>query len=236
METILIGGSRVEPKLAVLKPIADAGRHRGIDDQYRILGPFVLGILAGLLLALKTSNLLYLLPLLAWLCASMPAGARMRWLGRMGLGLLPVAASSYAYAWWITGNPLFPFYNAVFKSPYYPAENFRDLKWMAGVSWRSLWDLAFRTDAYGQFFPGAAGLSVLATLPALAIDMRSRPCRRLTARRTAAQNTRNWMLSCGLSPGFSRLLPWSSLMLQLRCLPLPLTPANGFSWRRQMSP
>ena len=144
-------------------------------------GPFVLGILAGLLLALKTSNLLYLLPLLAWLCASMPAGARMRWLGRMGLGLLPVAASSYAYAWWITGNPLFPFYNAVFKSPYYPAENFRDLKWMAGVSWRSLWDLAFRTDAYGQFFPGAAGLSVLATLPALAIDAIRRPAPRWLA-------------------------------------------------------
>ena len=25
-------------------------------------------------------------------------------------------------------------------------ENLRDLKWMAGVSWRSLWDLTFRTN------------------------------------------------------------------------------------------
>jgi hypothetical protein len=133
-------------------------------------GPFVLGILAGLLLALKTSNLLYVLPLLAWLCASAPSGTRLRWLARLCLGLLPVAASSYCYAWWITGNPLFPFYNAVFKSPYYPLENFRDLKWMAGVSWRSLWDLTFETNAYGQFFPGAAGIAVLATLPALAVD------------------------------------------------------------------
>ena len=53
---------------------------------------------------------------------------------------------------------------------------------------------------------------------------------------TAAQNTRNWMLSCGVSPGLSRLLPSSSLMLQFRCLPEPLTPANGFSCIRQASP
>ena len=36
---------------------------------------------------------------------------------------------------------------------------------------------------------------------------RSSPWNLLTARSTAAQNTRNWMLSCGVSPGFSRLLP-----------------------------
>lgn len=133
-------------------------------------GAFAIGSLAGLLLALKTSNLIYLLPLLAWLCASSPPGTRVRWLGKLLACLLPIAASSYAYAWWVTGNPLFPFYNAVFKSPDYPLENFRDLKWMAGLSWRSLWDLTFRTDAYGQFFPGAAGIVVLATLPALVID------------------------------------------------------------------
>ena len=36
---------------------------------------------------------------------------------------------------------------------------------------------------------------------------RSSPWNLLTARSTAAQKTRNWMLSCGVSPGFSRLLP-----------------------------
>jgi hypothetical protein len=144
-------------------------------------GAAVIGLIAGLLLALKTSNLVYLLPLLAWLCVSLPRGTRLRWLGACGLCLLPVAASSYAYAWLVTGNPLFPFYNAVFQSPYYPLENFRDLKWMAGVSWRSLWDLTFKTDAYGQFFPGAAGVSVLATLPALLIDALRRPAPRWLA-------------------------------------------------------
>ena len=61
---------------------------------------------------------------------------------------------------------------------------------------------------------------------------RSSPCHRSTARRTAAQKTRNCMLSCGVSPGPSRLLPNSSDSDQLLCLPDPLTPANGFSCSR----
>ena len=44
------------------------------------------------------------------------------------------------------------------------------------------------------------------------------------------------MLSCGVSPGFRRLLPSLSPMLQLTCLPEPLTPANGFSCSRQARP
>ena len=40
----------------------------------------------------------------------------------------------------------------------------------------------------------------------------------------------------GSRPGVSRLCPSSSLIDQLRCLPEPLTPANGFSCSRQASP
>jgi hypothetical protein len=74
------------------------------------------------------------------------------------------------------------------------------------------------------------------SLPALAIAKRSRPWNLFTARSTAAQNTRNCTLSCGVSPGFSRLLPRSSDMLQFKCLPDPLTPANGFSCSRHARP
>jgi hypothetical protein len=50
------------------------------------------------------------------------------------------------------------------------------------------------------------------SLPALAMLKRSSPWNLLTARSIAAQKTRNWMLSCGVSPGLSRLLPSSSLI------------------------
>ena len=129
-------------------------------------GAFAVGAIAGLLLSLKTINLLFALPLLAWIAWSVPAGGRLRWLLRMLALLLPVAASSYAYALLVTGNPLFPFFNAWFQSPLYPLENFRDTKWMAGASWRSAWDLLFASNVYGQYYPGASGIAVLTTLPA----------------------------------------------------------------------
>ena len=43
-------------------------------------------------------------------------------------------------------------------------------------------------------------------------------------------------MSCGVSPGPSRLLPNSSDSDQLTCLPEPLTPANGFSCSRHARP
>ena len=144
-------------------------------------GPLAIGAIGGLLLALKTINLLFALPLIVWLAWSSTPGLRLRWTLRMLAILLPLAASSYCYAVLVTGNPLFPFFNAVFQSPLYPLENFRDTKWMAGVTWRAPWDLAFRSDVFGQYYPGASGIAVLATLPALLIAAVSKPAMRWLA-------------------------------------------------------
>ena len=72
--------------------------------------------------------------------------------------------------------------------------------------------------------------------PMFATEARSRPWCLFTAWITAAQKNRKWMLSAGVSPGSSRLLPVSVPIDQLLCLPEPLTPANGFSCRRQTRP
>lgn len=144
-------------------------------------GPVAIGAIGGLLLALKTVNLLFALPLLAWLAWSCAPGLRLRWTLRMLAILLPVASSNYCYAMLVTGNPMFPFFNAVFRSPYYPLENMRDLKWMAGVTWRAPWDLLFRSQAFGQYYPGASGIAVLATLPALLVAAARKPAMRWLA-------------------------------------------------------
>jgi hypothetical protein len=136
-------------------------------------GPLAIGAIVGLLFGLKTINLLFALPLLVWIAWSSPA--RLQWWARALAIALPVALPSYAYAWWLTGNPLFPFFNAVFRSPLYPLENFRDIKWMAGVGWHAPWDLSFRSNLFGQVMPGAAGLAMLATLPALVLAARRSP-------------------------------------------------------------
>ena len=68
--------------------------------------------------------------------------------------------------------------------------------------------------------------------PAPAIDARSSFWCLLTAWMTAVAKNRNCRFSLGLSPGSSRFAPESVPIDQLLCLPEPLTPANGFSWRR----
>ena len=136
-------------------------------------GPLAIGAIGGLLLALKTVNLLFASPLIMWIAWSSAPGLRLQWTLRMLAILLPVAASSYCYAMLVTGNPLFPFFNAVFRSPYYPLENMRDLKWMAGATWRAPWDLLFHSEMFGQYYPGASGIAALATLPVvLAVAVR----------------------------------------------------------------
>ena len=74
------------------------------------------------------------------------------------------------------------------------------------------------------------------SLVAEATEARSSPPYLCTARMTAAQNTRNWALSCGVSPGSSRLPSVALPSEKLTCLPEPLTPANGFSWKRHSMP
>ena len=74
------------------------------------------------------------------------------------------------------------------------------------------------------------------SLAADATTARSSGANLSTARMTAAQNTRNCALSCGVSPGSSRLPCVVLPSEKLTCLPEPLTPAKGFSWSRQAMP
>ena len=74
------------------------------------------------------------------------------------------------------------------------------------------------------------------SLVAEATEARSRPPYLCTERMTAAQNTRNWALSCGVSPGRSRLPSVELPSEKLTCLPEPLMPSKGFSWNRHSMP
>ena len=74
------------------------------------------------------------------------------------------------------------------------------------------------------------------SLPGFDALMRSSPACSSTAFITAASISRKQRFFCGSLPGLSRLRPVSVPSDQLLCLPLPLTPANGFSCSRHTSP
>jgi len=82
-----------------------------------------------------------------------------------------VALHSYAVAWSLTGNPLFPLYNAVFKSPFAPATNFGDLRWVHGFSLKSYVRLFFQTSDFLESGNYVAGWQYLVLLPLAVLAM-----------------------------------------------------------------
>lgn len=76
-----------------------------------------------------------------------------------------VALHSYGVAWHFTKNPTFPLYNEIFRSPFFPPENFRDTTWSAGFSLRSYVGAFFETSKYFESGNYAAGWQYLILLP-----------------------------------------------------------------------
>lgn len=119
-------------------------------------------VLAGGLFALKSSHALAALVLLGWALA--------RWHGRVdGRRLLPalalfvlVAGSSYVFAAAISGNPLLPLFNDVFRSPFLAARQLEDPRWHAGFGVDLPWRMTFRTAAYLEAEPGGFGFVLVA--------------------------------------------------------------------------
>lgn len=93
-----------------------------------------------------------------------------------------VALHSYLVAWKITGNPLFPLYNGIFRSPYFPPVNFADTRWLRGFSLYSYWAAFFHTSGYLEAKDFVAGFQYL-FLPWLALALAGR-----------AQGSRLWIV------------------------------------------
>jgi hypothetical protein len=77
------------------------------------------------------------------------------------LGLV-TAGASYAYAAALTGNPVLPMLNGVFRSPWFAPENFVDPTWQTGFGPGAFWGLVFDTSRYYEGGAGAAGLALIA--------------------------------------------------------------------------
>ncbi|MDP1722743.1 MAG: glycosyl transferase [Candidatus Gottesmanbacteria bacterium] len=132
----------------------------------------VAGLLLGCALAAKAVTftiLPVLLLLLVWRYRS--------WYKTAGLLLLALSLSlflaigiiPYATAWRLTGNPVFPLFNKIFQSPYYPsASNFDNPLFSAGITWDVLYRVTFESGKYLEAYAGASGFQwLLLFIPAL---------------------------------------------------------------------
>jgi len=84
----------------------------------------------------------------------------------LAIGVIP-----YITAWWITGNPVFPFFNAVFQSDFFPNVNFDSSTIFGkGLSWDFLYQVTFESGKFLEARPGASGFQwLLLLLPSLII-------------------------------------------------------------------
>jgi hypothetical protein len=110
--------------------------------------------------------------LLAWSVHKKKISLSMAWTTKTVMAVfvlslvgLFVAIHAYGLSYLTTGNPVFPFFNAFFKSSLYPPINFVDLRWQTGANLRSLWEFFFKTSRHYESRDFVAGFQYLFLFP-----------------------------------------------------------------------
>ena len=131
----------------------------------------------------KLIGLIWVAPLMLYLgyLVSRRQGARARTINRRALLLILaatlLAAWPYANAWMRTGNPVFPFFNGVFRSPYFDAgSSFTNPLYVVPLRPWSIYELFFSSGRFIEGREGAAGFHWLLLLPVILLAfLRRRP-------------------------------------------------------------
>lgn len=119
-----------------------------------------LGLLLGVAVAFKLTNLVFAISIGAVFLVNLFLGTRRPEAKNVALTfavgavlfLLP-AAPHMLYLSWTTGSPVFPYYNSIFRSPYFPLFDIRDDRWGAGSKLGALtWPVvsALRPERLGE--------------------------------------------------------------------------------------
>ena len=137
-------------------------------------------LLAGAAMATKVMSVLWLAVLVPIALWGAHRDGSLRSLTRRDLLLIAagVAIGAYPYvaAWIRTGNPVFPFMNAVFGSPLFPtATSFNNPLYNAPLRPSTPWDIVLRSARYIEGGDGAIGLAWLFAWPLLLLHLMRRP-------------------------------------------------------------
>ena len=132
------------------------------------------GLLCGFALASKAVTLPYLSALLVVMLARPSAWLQppnTRYLAKAIAFGTVVGAVPYLTAWIIAKNPVFPFFNAIFKSPFYFPENFRPPPFERHLKWDSIYRVTFDSIHYLEGSKGSAGFQWLLLLVPCAVAL-----------------------------------------------------------------
>ncbi|MGE5487763.1 MAG: ArnT family glycosyltransferase [bacterium] len=130
---------------------------------------YLAAMLLGGAMASKYGSLAFVVPLAAFaaytLLKSKPAGGRLR-MAMIAVGVFALfGAPPYVFAWHTTGNPVFPFFNDVFKSPWFESRvRLVDRRWLTPLSPAMPYEMVFQSHKYLESRDGALGLHALILL------------------------------------------------------------------------
>lgn len=82
-------------------------------------------------------------------------------------GIICFVLPSYGYAYWRSGNPFFPFFNGLFKSPFYDPVSFNNTLFNHPYSWDLFYDMTKHSNKYLESDNGSAGVMLLLSFPLL---------------------------------------------------------------------
>jgi hypothetical protein len=148
--------------LGITATVAVCGIWERLSPRERVLSS---AVLLGGLPSAKLHGVLVQLALVAVLLSRRIwsdvrfAGART---GIAGLVLVALGAVPFLIAFAVTGNPIFPFFNAVFKSPYFPIWNF--IHYPPDIAPDIIHRLTFHTSKFIEGWDGSFGFQFVAFL------------------------------------------------------------------------
>lgn len=175
-DDLMLSAGTVALAIAVLRT-ADGGA--GAERPLALA--FAIGLVGGAAIWLKLNQLAVAAVLLGgWVVLCRPLDALPRRAAGVAAGALAIAGPAFLLRWIDTGNPVFPSYNALFKSPHYPAVN-EQYNFPFGQQ-AGLWDAVtapydavvhpwLMSDSMAQ---GALGLLVAAVAAAVLLGWRHR--------------------------------------------------------------
>lgn len=136
----------------------------------------VASFLLGGALAAKAVTLTILPVLPVLLIFSFRVWGRRNLVGALALGLVlfvSVGSIPYITAWYLTDNPVFPFFNHIFRSSMWPALAFEaPTAFGKGLTWDVIYQSTFHTETFLEAKPGTPGFTwLLLFFPALLVLM-----------------------------------------------------------------
>lgn len=134
----------------------------------------VAGLLLGAAAAAKAVTFTILPVLLLLLVLRYRTWAQRRLISAIVLGLIlfiAIGGIPYVTSWHLTGNPVFPFFNQIFKSPFWPTVAFEaPAVFGKGLNWDVIYQATFHTERFLESKPGAPGFQwMLLFFPALLV-------------------------------------------------------------------